>query len=228
MRLHPTIRPQRGLTFTEVLFLLVILLVIAALSLTFVAKTAARRSLVACQNNLKQVGLAFKVWANDGDDRFPYRTLFCPAYSNETASWVHFYVMSNELGSARLLTCPQDAQRLTNSLKDFTAGPTGLLSLTNRAVSYFVGLDGDETQPWVPLTGDRNLNLLSNFSTGPVMTLSLTNSFQWGREMHKRLGNVALSDGSVQGTDDGELLPIITNSSYSLGRPARLLMPLVH
>ncbi len=212
----------------EVLWLLVILLVVAALSLTFMAKTATRRSLTACQNNQKQVGLAFKVWANDGGDRFPYRTTHCPAYSNETEAWVHFYVMSNELGSARLLTCPQDAQRLTNPLNDFTAGPMGLLSLSNRAVSYFVGLQADETQPNVPLSGDRNILLLSNFTAGPVISLSATSSFRWGREVHKRLGNITLSDGSVQGTDDGELLSIMSNSSRGLGLPAtRLLMPLV-
>jgi hypothetical protein len=45
-----------------------------------------------CINNLKQIGLAFHIWANDNDDIFP------PNLNS----------MSNELGVARTLCCPLD------------------------------------------------------------------------------------------------------------------------
>jgi hypothetical protein len=47
---------------------------------------------VSCINNLKQIGLAFHIWANDNDDIFP------PNLNS----------MSNELGVARTLCCPLD------------------------------------------------------------------------------------------------------------------------
>ncbi|MEQ2008775.1 MAG: type II secretion system protein [Limisphaerales bacterium] len=210
---------------TEILCVVVAVLFLAALALTFVTKKQGRRHFGQCQNNLKQVSLAFRVWANDNNDKFPYLTTNCLAYTNEALAWLHFYVMSNELGSARILTCPQDAQRLSNSVSDFTASSMGLLSQSNRAVSYFVGLEADETKPNALLSGDRNLLWLSTSTLGQVVSLATNTPFHWGRDLHTNRGNIALADGSVSLLDRRELL---TQLGHSHGLSTnRLLMPLV-
>ena len=38
------------------------------------AKAKAKATRIKCVNNLKQAGLAFRVFANDNDDRYPWRT----------------------------------------------------------------------------------------------------------------------------------------------------------
>jgi len=100
-----------------------------------------------------------------------------------------FQVMSNELlGNASLLVCPSDNRAPSN---DFGLG------LANSNVSYFVGVDADETEPNLILSGDRNL------TNGPLTSTRLliltTNSTPgWNDTMHNLIGNIALADGSVQ------------------------------
>jgi hypothetical protein len=73
---------------------------------------------ITCVNNLKHIGLAFRLWALDNDDRFPCNVStnaggameFCAVgrdgFERNTAG--HFQVMSNELNTPKILICPQD------------------------------------------------------------------------------------------------------------------------
>jgi prepilin-type processing-associated H-X9-DG protein len=72
-----------------------------------------------------------------------------------------------------------------------------------------VGVDADETQPQMFLSGDRNIGTgpanPHAYGYSPSTTLGAavalgTNSLtvQWTDKMHQKQGNVALADGSVQ------------------------------
>ena len=50
---------------------------------------------IQCVNNLKQVGLAFRIWAGDNQDKYP----------------TTLNVMSNELSTTKILVCPSDKAR---------------------------------------------------------------------------------------------------------------------
>ncbi|MGD0260533.1 MAG: DUF4190 domain-containing protein [Verrucomicrobiota bacterium] len=76
---------------------------------------------VSCPNSMKQIGLAFHVWAIDNDGCFPFNV---STNKGGTLEWCrpgadgfdrnaafHFRVMSNELATPRLLNCPDDAKR---------------------------------------------------------------------------------------------------------------------
>jgi hypothetical protein len=74
-----------------------------------------------CLTNMKQIGLCFKLWAVDNNGQFPFHhgtntggTLeFCLMDGSgfDRNSFMHFKVMSNELGTTRILVCPEDHNR---------------------------------------------------------------------------------------------------------------------
>lgn len=227
MRLRFSSRNQTALTRTELLIVAACVLVLVALAMALLPRDRARRQLIACQNQLKQVGLAFKVFPTDSDDRFPFTTPGSLGYKNETSAWQHFQSLSNGLGSAKLPVCPADSDRLRNRAGNFEMG-TAMNSLSlahqgNRAVSYFVGVDAAETLPNMLLSGDRNL--VSSNMTGPMLALTATASSSWSADLHGRIGSAVLADGSVQLLNLQELQRHMALNPLSPTN--RLLLPLV-
>jgi len=82
------------------------------------AKRKAQR--INCVNNLKQIGLAFKIWEGDNNDQYPFNLStnkggtmeLCDTGANglDRNSWQHLLVMSNVLATPKILACPADAQ----------------------------------------------------------------------------------------------------------------------
>lgn len=103
-----------------------------------------------CITQLKQIGLAFRMWALDNGDHYPFNVstrsggtmeLCAPGKDGfEERAAVHFQVMSNELASPKILVCPADTSR--HPAADFR-------NLQTANVSYFVrsGTNIDETNP---------------------------------------------------------------------------------
>ncbi len=91
----------------------------------------------ASENNLKQIGLAFRIWEGDNNDKYPFNVSqakggvkeLCKTDSNgfEKNSAAVFMVMSNELSTPRILVCPNDPQK--QAATDFS-------SLTADNISY--------------------------------------------------------------------------------------------
>ena len=105
-------------------------------------------------------------------------------------AYVHFQVLSNELGVPKILVCPADSKRIaaTNFNNDFS----------NQRISFFVGLDLVESNANTFLSGDRNLtNALG--AKEQVLTLITNEPFGWNSQIHSNQGNICLADGSVQG-----------------------------
>jgi len=74
-----------------------------------------------CVNRLKQIGLAFRIWEGDNNDRFPFNVstnaggtmeLCAPGGEGfDKNGFMHLRVMSNELSTPKLLVCPADSSK---------------------------------------------------------------------------------------------------------------------
>ena len=60
-----------ALTFIEVLIIVVVMAILAAMLLVPRHRVTAAAQGIACMNNLKQVQIGFRIWTQDNNDKFP-------------------------------------------------------------------------------------------------------------------------------------------------------------
>ena len=105
---------RSAFTLFELLLVLAVVVALTAVILPALAK-AKGGSRITCYNNLKQVGLAFRVWAGDNKDQFPMQVSTNEGGAMELCLagdvLAIFRSMSNELSTPKVLLCPEDKQR---------------------------------------------------------------------------------------------------------------------
>ena len=143
-------RRERALTVIEVLAIIAVIFVLAGLFLP--SGHAPRASRIKCANNLKNVGLAFRIFATDNEDRFPMELPLARRGTKEliddpTLLWMHFAAISNGLSTPKLLLCPDDkigrieAVTFSRAFRD----KQNLVFSQNANLSYFVVLGREDT-----------------------------------------------------------------------------------
>lgn len=217
MKLSSHERATKALTFWQLLVVIAAIAILLAAFLPALLKARTRASRTNCTNHQKQVGLAFKVWAMDHNDQYPYQVSVTNGGTMEfvgtSIGYVHFRAMSNELSTPRILVCPADTNRLAamnwNILRD-------------RHLSYFVGLDANDTHPQMILSGDDNFTINGARPGSGLVSFSTNDAAAWLPNRHINQGNVLLGDGSVQGFSTPRLREAFRNTGVATNR---LLLP---
>jgi hypothetical protein len=83
--------------------------------------------------------------------------------------------------------------------------------LSNRNVSYFVGLDATDEFPQRFLAGDRNIVGEIPPENG-ILKLVPGQNVSWTEAIHVNKGNIGLTDGSVQTATSAGLREYLKNS----------------
>ena len=196
---------QSAFTLVALLVIVAVLAILAAMLLPALAGAHDRARRIQCVNNLKQCGLAFRIWEGDNGDKLPMDVPLAKGGTKEfdtgADTFRHFQVMSNELSTPKILICPAD----TRSVADNFA------RLKNQNVSYFVGLEANDANPQRFLDGDRNIAGESEPENG-ILKLVPGGPVSWTTAIHNNQGNVGLADGSVQQYSSSALREALRNS----------------
>lgn len=205
-------KPRSGaFTLVELLITIAVVGVIVMLLLPALLSVRGKSSHINCVNNLKQIGLAFRIWEGDNNDKFPMQVGVTNGGTREFVLtgrvFPHFLAMSNELNTPKILACPLDSKRIA-------AWSFGT-NLNDTQISYFVGVDADQTRPAMLLAGDRNLTLSGTPLQHGLVSLATNSAVGWTKQIHKGFGNVVLADGSVRQTDAVQLQKQLQDSGVA-------------
>jgi len=234
-------QPKKAFTLIELLVVIAIIAILAAMLLPALAAAKKKAQKIACVNNLKQIGLSFRLWSGDNGDKNPMQ-LFTgqggeadfisrcvPAPGPTTPvpywPWMEFVCMSNQLSTTKIIYCPSDNLH--------TQANTNFAAITSSAnISYFVNGDALEGDPQMVMTGDDGIgaggagNAVSGarFNNNPnylqyTAAAASGNGWAWSADMHNGSGNAQLSDGSVQSLTINGLKTALNNGTNTVPAP---------
>jgi prepilin-type processing-associated H-X9-DG protein len=201
-----------GFTVLEllaVLAILIILFILIAPALPHRHSSGSHR--IKCVNNLKNVGLAFRIYATDNNDRFPWQhagTNGAIRVDYLADPSIYLRAVSNELSTPKIVVCSNDKREIA----------TNWTSFSRENLSYFISADASEEFPQSFLAGDRNItNRHGRLAPGLNRLSTLDGGLAgWDNTIHNNQGNVCMGDGSVQQLSTPRLREQLRNTRQNL------------
>ena len=193
-------------TLVELLTVIAIIGILAALLMPVLNKTELRAKRIVCVNGLEQIGLAFHTFSGDHNGKFPMAISTNDGGSLEYVesgfaagdvfytAFRNFQPLSPELVQPQLLICPTDRR----------TAATNFVSLQNENLSYFAGVEGAFDKPESILAGDRNL-ATNSFDQPTILGFGPESDLGWTWELHGFKGNVVFADGHVEQWNNSSL-----------------------
>lgn len=206
---------------------MVILVIVILLGVIFapaLKRSQQKAQRITCSGHNMMLGTAYRIWANDHGNLMPAQTSISNGGWSELLTksgvgqycWTNYATLREELGeSSKILVCPADERKpAANFIVKGTTSDIGNAAFKdNTAVSYFVGVSANDTDPQSIIGGDRNLGPGfipdPNYGYSPPdgkgndVVISTNSPISWSLKMHSHghaagVGNIMLGDGSVQ------------------------------
>ncbi len=197
--MHTNCAPDRplGISLVELLTAIAVLTIVTTVT---VARLNVRAELhqARCAHGLKETGLAFRQFANDNADRLPAQVSRTFGGAREAADKGEiapvFQILDDYQAKPGHVICPGDARTAASAMP----------ALTAENLSYFVNLRAEPSRPASVLLGDRDLKPVGS-TRAEASWVTGTHTFdpgepalEWSGVLHRRAGNLALTDGSVK------------------------------
>jgi|LSQX01.1.fsa_nt_gb prepilin-type N-terminal cleavage/methylation domain-containing protein/prepilin-type processing-associated H-X9-DG protein len=194
---------RRGFTLIELLVVIAIIAILAAILFPVFARAREKARQSSCLSNMKQLGTAMMMYAQDYDDKFclmftgTQTTAVVPSdpdfNHNGSGTWyrswatlIHPYVMNTQL-----FICPSDPTGNMNvryGLPTNALTPTGLVTVYGTTVSPAMA----------ELTRPAQTLMISEKASGGGAQYVLSGQHYSGRMSHNDGGNVAFHDGHAK------------------------------
>ena len=217
-------RRAGAFTLVELLTVIAIIAILAALLLPAVTRSQMRARRIVCVHDLGQIGIAFQIFLHDHASKFPMQVPMSDGGSQEFVqngyavggefyfSYRHFQVLSNEIVVPKLMICPADTR----------LPAVNMSALQNGNLSYFIGVNADYDRPGSVLVGDRNLANVPPLNPS-IVHGGTGNRLRWTKELHELKGNVLFADAHVE-----EWTPALLSASpNNAGPTADFFLPSV-
>ncbi len=205
-------RPAPGaFTLIELLVVIAIIAILAGMLLPALSRAKSKAQSIACMNNLRQIGLGMRLWADNNQGKYPWKVDQAQGGGRPNGTGnarVNFQLAlaSNELTSTKILLCPSDVRRVR-------ATNFATLALTN--ISYALCSEADDKRPRVFLATDRGMsgfdftglpdNINCYILSSPE---TAARTAKWRKDVchGANAGIVLLGDGSTQPLNDSRLV----------------------
>jgi prepilin-type N-terminal cleavage/methylation domain-containing protein len=183
-------KPAQAFTVMELIAVIAILLVLAAVLYPILQKQRRKPSRVECSNNVMQICTGFFIWSSEHNGHFPMQVRVADGGTLELVTngrvSPHFQAMADELGPVtRTLRCPEDKRR---------PYATNFSGLTDMNISYFLNMDA--TNGTSLLLGDGNITNRPP-AGNRLVPIAKSNPITWTKDVHSERGFIAFGNGSV-------------------------------
>jgi prepilin-type N-terminal cleavage/methylation domain-containing protein/prepilin-type processing-associated H-X9-DG protein len=209
-------------TLVEMLVVIAIIGILAALLLPVLNQAKDRAKRVQCVNNLKETGVAFYLFAHDHQGKFTTQVSTNGGGSLEyvaagyQATTRYFFAFQNvrplasEIVTPKPFACPADLERWP---------ATNFSDFSDWNLSYDIGLKADPSSPGAVLAGDRDFPACLLPGHYEIHYIPCPPPWKhWGLILHQRKGNMLFLDGHAEESYDA-LVPAEETVTQNLMYP---------
>lgn len=156
----------RAFTLIELLVVIAIIAILASLLLPSLARAKSKGQGIKCISNLKQIGIAMRIYCDENENVFPYaeNNLLNPVYPNAfitTNPPMITMVLSNNLGGAMsVFQCPNDNQNFyqqTGTSYEYQAALAGTSADRNQIARTPIFMDFENFHTRGGTNGAKNV-----------------------------------------------------------------------